>query len=103
MFLRAISGMSFIRGLSAIRPSHSTLHTLALPVALLNRICQDIRWWDGSRGREVGRGGPEGGVQVPGHKRNDREHNPKDHELERSVVADRLGREDQAGYDGHRE
>jgi hypothetical protein len=42
-------------------------------------------------------------VQVPGHKHDYGEHCTEDGELDWSVVADRLGREDQAGYDGHRE
>src|SRR5215212_1108793 len=105
--LRASSGMSFITRLSTTRAprgrSRSTLHPLALFVARLNGICRDIGRGRGLRSREVGRGSAESCVQVPGHKHDDREHHPQDGELERGVVADRLSREDQAGYDGHRE
>src|SRR5215208_4153339 len=105
--LRASSAMSFITRLSTTRAprgrSRSTLHLLALFVARLNGICRDIGRGRGLRSREVGRGSAESCVQVPGHKHDDREHHPQDGELERGVVADRLSREDQAGYDGHRE
>src|SRR5215217_3146375 len=96
MVLRASSGMSFITRLSTTRALHgrsrSTLHPLALFVAHLNGICRDIGRGRGSRSREVGRGGPEDCV-----------HHPEDGELERGVIADRLGREDQAGYERHGE
>src|SRR5215203_6862497 len=107
MLLRASSGMSFITRLSTTRAlrgrSGSTLHPHALFVAHLNGICRDIGLGGGSRSREVGRGGAEGCVQMPGCQPDDREHHPQDGELERGVVADRLSREDQAGYERHRE
>src|SRR5829696_5521382 len=103
MVLRAASGMSFIRGLSTIRTSRSTLHPFALPVARQNGIHRDFRRWGDSRSREVGRGSAESCVQVPGHKYDYGEHCTEDREFDWSAVADRLGREDQAGYDGHRE
>ena len=53
--------------------------------------------------REVGRGGPEGCMQVPGCQRDYDERCHKDGELEWGVIADRLGREDQTGYERHGE
>jgi hypothetical protein len=79
------------------------LHPLAFPVADLNVAGWNHRRWSGLGAWEVGRGGAEGGVQVPGCQRNDREHGPEDGELERGVVADRLDREDEAGYEGNGE
>src|SRR5829696_4497022 len=42
-------------------------------------------------------------MQVPSYEHDRSEHGPEDGEFEWSVVADRLGSEDQTGYDGHRE
>ena len=49
------------------------------------------------------RGGSEGSVQVPRCQSDYEEYGPEDGKLERGVVADRLGSEDQAGYERHRE
>src|SRR5215203_4063595 len=98
MVLRASSGMSFITRLSTTRALHgrsrSTLHPLALFVAHLNGICRDIGRGRGSRSREVGRGGAEGCVQMPGCQPDDCEHHPEDGELERGVIAERHGHRD---------
>src|SRR5215212_6269788 len=103
MVFRAFSEMSFIRRASTLRALRSTLHPLALPVACLNGIYLGFRRWGESRSREVGRGGSEGSVQVPRCQSDYEEYGSEDGELERGVVAGSLDREDQAGYERHRE
>src|SRR5918995_2500694 len=82
--------------------SPSTTRLFALSVARTEGLLGDGDQ-RGLGSRKVGRGGAEGGVEVPGHQRNHHERGSEDGQFQGSVVAERFGREDQAGYEDYGE